>query len=156
MVIQRLVDVKYWSQSEYFTVEAPPGEIKDLKAITDTFLKAMKAQYGYNMPPGYIEVEVVNVKVLAIGLIPKPEIVEVERGGDLKDALKPSRKVWFRDYDFVETDIYERNLMPIGAEFEGPAIIEQPDTTTVIPPKSHCKVDKFGNIVIDVEQTGGR
>jgi len=101
----------------------------------------MKAQYGYNLPAGYVEVEVANLKVLALGLIPKPSIVELKGGGNLKDALKASRKVWFRDFDFVDTDIYERGLMPIGATFEGPAIIEQPDTTTVIPPKSKCKID---------------
>lgn len=156
MIIKRLIDVKYWSQSEYFTVDAPPGKIKDLKGVTESFLKAMKAQYGYTMPPGYIEVEVVNLKVQAIGLIPKPEIVEISRRGHLKDALKEPRKVWFRDYGFVETDIYERGLMPVGAKFEGPAIVEQPDTTTVIPPKSKCHVDKYGNIVINVDHTGGK
>jgi N-methylhydantoinase A len=156
MVINRLIDVKYWSQSEYFTIDAPPGEIKDLKEITDNFLAAMKAQYGYNMPPGYIEVEVVNLRIQAIGLIPKPDIAEVRREGSIKDALKEPRKVWFRDYDFVDTVIYERGKMPIGADFEGPAIIEQPDTTTVIPPESTCTIDKYGNIIINVDQTGGK
>ncbi|MBW2610098.1 MAG: hydantoinase/oxoprolinase family protein [Deltaproteobacteria bacterium] len=156
MVIKRQIDVKYWSQSEYFTIDVPPGEIKDLEDITKSFLTAMKAQYGYNMPSGYIEVEIVNLRVLAIGLIPKPDIVEVKREGNIKNALKEPRKVWFRDYDFVDTDIYERERMPIGATFEGPAIIEQPDTTTVIPPESKCKIDKYGTIVINVDQTGGR
>jgi|MudIll2142460700_1097286.scaffolds.fasta_scaffold02913_2 N-methylhydantoinase A len=151
MVIKKMVDVKYWSQSEYFTVDVPPGKITDLKEITEKFLVAMKAQYGYNLPPGYVEVELVNLKVLGIGLVPKPEIVEVKRDGNLKDALKKPRKVWFRDFDFVETAIYERGRMPIGATFDGPAIIEQPDTTTVIPPKSKCKIDKYGNIIIKVE-----
>jgi N-methylhydantoinase A len=96
-------------------------------------------------------VELVNLKVLGIGLVPKPEIGEVKRDANLKDALKKPRKVWFRDFDFVETAIYERGLMPIGATFDGPAIIEQPDTTTVIPPKSKCKIDKYGNIIIKVE-----
>ncbi len=112
----------------------------------------MEKQYGYTLPPGYVETEVVNLRVIATGLVPKPEMKEATRGGDIKDALKKPRKVWFKDVGFVEASIYERNLLPTGGTFDGPAIVEQPDTTTVIPPGSHCKVDRFGNIVISVER----
>jgi N-methylhydantoinase A len=66
--------------------------------------------------------------------------------------MKKPRKVWYRDYDFVDASIYERNLLPIGATFDGPAIVEQQDTTTVIPPRTHCKVDPYANIIINVEK----
>jgi len=150
IVVQRLVDVKYFSQSQFFTVDVPPGEIRDLKAITKNFLAAMKAKYGYTLPPGYAPIEIVNLRVIAIGIIPKPELPKIERKGTLKEAKKPSRKVWFRDVGFVETDIYERDLLPVGATFEGPAIIEQPDTTTVMPPGAQCRVDEYGNLIIKV------
>lgn len=152
MVIQRLADVKYWSQSTHFSVDIPEGRVKDLKAITAGFLTAMKSKYGYTLPEGYVETELVNLRVIARGLVPKPEIKEVTRGGNLKDALKKPRKVWFKDVDFVDTDIYERSQIPIGATFNGPAIVEQPDTTTVIPPRSSCKVDSYDNIIITVEK----
>ena len=152
MVIQRLADVKYWSQSTHFTVDTPPGKIKDLKVITESFLTAMKAKFGYTLPPGYVETEVVNLRVIATGIIAKPEMAEVTRGGNIKDAMKKPRKVWFRDAGFVDSDIYERNLIPIGAIFDGPVVVEQQDTTTVIPPRTHCKIDKYANIVISVER----
>ncbi|RLB34928.1 MAG: hypothetical protein DRH11_04455 [Deltaproteobacteria bacterium] len=152
MVIQRLADVKYWSQSTHFTVDVPEGRIKDMKKITENFLAAMKSKYGYTLPPGYVETELVNLRVIARGLVPKPEMSEAKTGGKLKDAMKPRRKVWFKDAGFVESDIYERGLIPVGATFDGPAIVEQPDTTTVIPPRSHCKVDKYGNLIISVER----
>jgi len=152
MVIQRLADVKYWSQSTFFTVDVPPGKIKDLTVITENFLTAMKAKFGYTLPPGYVETEVVNLRVIATGIIPKPEIAKVTRGGNIKDAMKKPRKVWFRDAGFVDSDIYERNLLPIGATFDGPAIVEQQDTTTVIPPRTHCKIDSYANIIINVER----
>jgi len=152
MVIQRLADVKYWSQSTHFSVDVPPGKIKDLKVITDNFLAAMKTKFGYTLPLGYVETELVNLRVIATGIIAKPKMVEVTRGGNIKDAMKKPRKVWFRDYGFVDSDIYERNLIPIGATFEGPAVLEQQDTTTVIPPRTHIKVDKYANIVINVEK----
>jgi len=152
MVIQRLADVKYWSQSTHFSVDVPPGKIKDLKVITDNFLAAMKTKFGYTLPLGYVETELVNLRVIATGIIAKPKMVEVTRGGNIKDAMKKPRKVWFRDYGFVDSDIYERNLIPIGATFEGPAVLEQQDTTTVIPPRTHIQVDKYANIVINVEK----
>ena len=150
MVIQRFMDVKYFSQSQFFTVEIPPGEIKDLSVATAEFLSAMKAKYGYNLPPGYVPVEVVNLRVIGMGVIPKPDLVRIDRKGKLDDARKPSRKVWFKDAGFVETSIYERGLLPVGATFEGPAIVEQPDTTTVMPPRTHCRVDDYGNLIIKV------
>ena len=152
MVIQRFVDVKYFSQSRFFTVEVPPGKISDLKGITQNFVAAMKTAYGYELPPGYVPVEIVNLRIVAMGIIPKPDLPEIERAGSLADARKPNRKVWFKDTGFVDTDIYERDLLPVGATFEGPAVIEQPDTTTVMPPKTQCRVDNYGNLIIKVER----
>ncbi len=63
---------------------------------------------------------------------------------------KPSRKVWFRDAGFVDADIYERASLGSGATFTGPAIVEQPDTTTVMPPDTTCTVDDYGNLIISV------
>lgn len=150
IVIQRFLDVKYFSQSQFFTVEIPPGKIKDLKVATDKFLAAMKAKYGYNLPPGYVDLEVVNLRVVAMGIIPKPKLPKIDRKGTLKNAQKPSRKVWFKDSGFVSTKIYERGQLPVGATFQGPAIVEQQDTTTVMPPKTRCKIDRNGNLVIKV------
>jgi N-methylhydantoinase A len=152
MYVQRLADVKYWSQANHFTVDVQPGRIENLDVITDNFLAAMMAKYGWVLPRGYVETEVVNLRVIATGTIPKPNLPKIARGGSLKDAAKPTRKVWFRDYGFVDTAIYERAYLPIGATFQGPAIVEQPDTTTVIPPRTQCKIDPYGNIVINVEK----
>jgi N-methylhydantoinase A len=112
----------------------------------------MKAAYGYNLPPGYSPVEMVNIRIIAYGDIVKPNLNEIDVPSTLDDARKANRKVWFRETGFVDTDIYERGKLPPGAAFDGPAIIEQPDTTTVMPPNTHCTVDKFGNLVIKVDR----
>jgi N-methylhydantoinase A len=150
--VERYVDVKYFSQSRFFTVDLPDGELKDLEGITRNFMDDMQAEYGYNLPPGYAPVEVVNLRVVAKGEIIKPNLPEIEEAGSLEDARKPNRQVWFKGHDFLEADIYERGKLPPGAEFDGPAVIEQPDTTTVMPPGTHCSVDKYGNLVINVDQ----
>ena len=150
--IERYIDVKYFSQSRFFTVESPRGQINDLKEITETFMSDMKTAYGYNLPPGYAPVEIVNLRVVAKGELPKPDLKEIAHKGVLADALKGRRKVWFRDHDFIDCQIYERGRLPAGATFDGPAIVEQPDTTTVMPPGTHCTVDKWGNLVIKVDR----
>jgi N-methylhydantoinase A len=150
--IERYVDVKYFSQSRFFTVEIGDGPLLDLEAITANFMAAMQAAYGYTLPPGYAPVELVNLRVIARGDLPKPSLPETSGGATLEEARKKPRRVWFRDTGFVEAKIYERGKLPAGARFDGPAVIEQPDTTTVMPPGSHCTVDKYGNLVIKVDR----
>ena len=150
--IERFVDVKYFSQSRFFTVEVPAGPVHSLAGITESFMSAMQAAYGYTLPPGYAPVELVNLRVIAMGEIPKPDLPEHKSSATLEAARKPPRRVWFRDAGFVDAAIYERSKLPPGAAFDGPAVIEQPDTTTVMPPGTHCTVDKHGNLVIKVER----
>jgi len=152
ITIERYVDVKYFSQSRFFTVEIGDEPLRDLQAITGNFMAAMQTAYGYTLPPGYAPVELVNLRVIARGDLPKPSLPETPGGATLEAARKKSRRVWFRDAGFVEASIYERGKLPAGARFDGPAVIEQPDTTTVMPPGSHCTVDKYGNLIIKVDR----
>lgn len=150
--IERYVDVKYFSQARFFTVPIKNQPMTDLEAITQDFMAAMQTAYGYTLPPGYAPLELVNLRVIAVGLIPKPHLPEIERPATLGQAHKGRRNVWFRGSGFVETAIYERGKLPVGVAFEGPAIVEQPDTTTVMPPGTLCTPDKYGNLVIQVER----
>jgi N-methylhydantoinase A len=77
---------------------------------------------------------------------------EIEGKTTLAEAHKGRRNVWFRGSGFVETAIYERSMLPCGLTFEGPAIVEQPDTTTVMPPGTFCTPDKYGNLIIKIER----
>ena len=150
--VLRYGDVKYFSQSRFFTVEIPDGKINDLGAITENFLAKMKREYGYNLPTGYAPVEIVNLRVVAMGEIVKPDLALLNGGGSMEAARKSDRQVWFKDEGFVDTTIYQRDRLPRGATFDGPAIVEQPDTTTVLPPGTHCTVDDYGNLVIKVDR----
>lgn len=152
IVVERLADVKYFSQSRFFTVPVEPGPIKDLQAITTAFMASMKDAYGYTLPPGYAPVEIVNLRVVVRGRIVKPDLQPIERKTTLHDARMPKRDVWFQDVGFVPTDIYRRHLLPAGATFDGPAIIEQHDTTVVMPPRTHARVDHYGNLIIQVDR----
>jgi len=69
--------------------------------------------------------------------------------GSLQDAQADTRPVWF-DGAWRPTPIYRRERLPRGAEFAGPAIVEQFDTTTVVEPGDRATVDPLGNLVITV------
>ena len=60
-------------------------------------------------------------------------------------------KVWFPETGFVTTPVYDRERLAANCRLLGPAIIEQMDTTTVVPPRAKVKNDKFGYLHIDVE-----
>jgi N-methylhydantoinase A len=69
--------------------------------------------------------------------------------GNLGDAQSGTRDVWF-EAGWRPTPIYRRERLPAGAEFVGPAVVEQLDSTTVVEPDDHVRVDPLGNLVITV------
>ena len=58
------------------------------------------------------------------------------------------RRAYFAPHGFVATAIYDRARLPLGSRVPGPAIMEQADTTTVIPPGYTAAVDPSGNLRI--------
>src|SRR5262249_17936704 len=65
-----------------------------------------------------------------------------------RDAIKGSRVVYFDADAGTQTQILERDHLPVGARFAGPAIVEQFDATTVVPPGWRATVDRFHNLIL--------
>jgi N-methylhydantoinase A/oxoprolinase/acetone carboxylase beta subunit len=65
------------------------------------------------------------------------------------DAVKGTRRVFFAAEHAADTTIYDRDRLPAGANFAGPAIVEQFDATTVVPAGWHTSVDRFGNLILE-------
>ena len=72
-----------------------------------------------------------------------------ERAPTLKAAQSGARRVWFAD-GWHPTPIYARDRLPLDATFDGPAILEQLDCTTVVEPGDKVRQDKLGNLLITV------
>jgi N-methylhydantoinase A len=62
--------------------------------------------------------------------------------------LKDVRETYFDGYGYVRTAVYDRDRLAPGMQFGGPAIVEQNDATTLLPPNTPAQVDDFGNIII--------
>ena len=97
-------------------------------------------------------VEIVNLRLVVTGKRRElaPERVALTRGA-LKEALLEKRKVWFARTGYVATSVYERDRLPANAQITGPAIIEQMDTTTVVPPGAKLKLDRYGYLHMELE-----
>src|SRR5207247_9357386 len=114
-----------------------------------TFSANHLREYGYVIPEEVAPVEIVNLRLVGVGVMPKAEPAKpASNGRGAEFALKGRRSVYFDG--FVETNVYDRLLLAPSSRIDGPAIIEQSDTTTVVGPGMLAQVDAFGNIVIDV------
>jgi N-methylhydantoinase A len=95
-------------------------------------------------------VELVNLRVTAVGLLPKLQPRHTDAAAsDLNAALAEVRPVYFdRRGSFVDTPCYKRSGLAPGLTFAGPAVVDQDDTTTVIPPDFQARVDAGGNLIL--------
>jgi N-methylhydantoinase A/oxoprolinase/acetone carboxylase beta subunit len=85
-----------------------------------------------------------------LGKIPVVKPVEILRKkGTGREAFMGKREVYFEE-GFVKTSIYDRSRLLLGAKIKGPAVVEESNSTTVIPPGAIGEVDAYGSIVIRV------
>jgi len=146
VTMQHLVDVKYFDQSRALTIDVP-AEFRSLSQIWKSFLSEHKKRYGYVLPEGYAELEIVNVRLRVSGERPKPSL-RLVRSGNLRKALKEERGVHFSSKGFTKTPVYERDMLPAKATVRGPAVIEQRDSTSIVHPGMKMVVDTYGNLLI--------
>ena len=149
--LQRSVDARYAGQNHELTVEAPAGDFDAtaLSAVKANFHRAHRELFGYDSPDKPLEL--VTFRVRARLPVARAQGVDTpstftRRVGSLTPAA--TRKVFFEDSGFVDCPIYERDAFQPGDELRGPAIIEQMDCTTVIPPDFKASVDQQFNLLL--------
>jgi len=152
MELIRSVDMRYVGQAYELNVEMPKGEItkETLETLEKSFIKLYEETYGFTTGD---PVETVNWRLLAVGKVPRVKVKTLEAKGRAEDALKGTRKAFFAEYgEYVDCDVYDRYKLLPGVLIEGPAIVEERETTIVICPKSTATVDKYLHLIINVEK----
>lgn len=139
-------DMAYDGQSHLVAVPLPSSDLS-ISEIERQFESAYARRYGEvlrNHP-----IRLVNLRTAAIGRKPELELrgLAPKGGRTLEAARLEERPVAFEGR-FAACPVYERELLPCGARFEGPAVIEQLDATTVVPPDAVAEVDEWGNLLI--------
>ena len=147
----RLADVRYQGQGYELEVSVAAGEVAtaQLADVIERFHQAHLKQYGYANREN--AVQLVNLRVTALARVPQPQRSPEPLDGESNPAraLKGQRDVWFTDR-FVQTAIYDRTQLRAGDTLDGPAIVEQLDSTTVVWPSGQARVDAWRNLVLDV------
>jgi N-methylhydantoinase A len=151
--VELSVDVRYYGQTPYMNlpVSRTPKTKADVEEILQQYETRYFREFGYVLPRDFASIEFVNARVAAIGLTDEIKLPRSRNGGSATDARVGSRLVYFEEAgDFVDTTLYERTRLGSGAEIDGPAIIEQTDTTVVLPSGAAGRVDDALNVVITV------
>jgi N-methylhydantoinase A len=154
---EETVTVQYSAMMRYvgqgYEVEVPIEEITvkngDVTAVAECFAESYQRRFGRTekMPP-----ETVTWRVVVSG--PRPPLIEAVRhstGKAAKELVEAKhRPVWFGDrVGFVDTPVYARTPLRSGTSIEGPAVIEETESTLIIPPDFRGTMDTALNLIVE-------
>ena len=145
------LDMRYLGQNWELPVllDSSLASKEDLDSAREKFIQLHEQTYGHSSTGD--PVEVVNFRVQAYASVPEPNLLKIAASSsdDPREALLGSRPVSFKGTQgAIECAVFERDRLKAGNVVPGPAIVEQPDTTTLIPPKHVGRVDEYGNLWI--------
>jgi len=149
--LERYLDMRYIGQSWKLSVPLGPEDLADdaaLMRLKSAFDQLHETTYSYCAPDD--QAEIVNLGMLATGLMPRIELRAVPTGERSPCAAHTStREVFFgEDSGFVPSNVFDRYLLRVGNMIEGPAIIEEVDSTTVVHPGYEAEVGQFGVLML--------
>jgi len=146
------LDMHYVGQTHTLAVPVPARLDGGAVAVTEAMVReAFEAAYRASFSrllPG-VPVRIVNLRTAAIGIRPHFDLAALApKGGSVEEARRGARPVWFAGA-FHETAVFDRLALPVGARIDGPAILEQPDATTVVDPDLTARIDAWGNLIVE-------
>lgn len=148
-MLQRQVSMRYLGQWRSLTVPMGTGP-GALEQAIQTFHEQHEREFAFSQVGA--PVEIYQLHLVAIGKTPKPSFRPHERTVTSPGEPAEVRPVYFAETGWVDTPVYDRESIPAGAKFSGPAIINQLDSTTVVPPSTHAEIDEWLNIRIHLEE----
>jgi N-methylhydantoinase A len=146
-LIERSAAVRYRGQNHELTVHVP-GAVFDAQALAQTarsFHGAHEELYGYCFE--HNPIELVTLRLTATLPVQRPRIAQARRAENAVGAQPVERRtIWFEGGSALVCPVYARRDLSVGDCIEGPAIIEQMDTTTIVPPAFTARVDPWLNL----------
>jgi N-methylhydantoinase A len=152
VTVRRALDMRYVGQEHSVTVEIPNHHFKakDRNAIKELFDAEHLRRYGTSAPSE--PAEIVNLRTTVTGSVEKPGLERIEAGDATppKEAQTGRRKAFFQETGFADTPTFARAALRAGNRIQGPALIEEHASTTVVLPGDSVEVDAIGNLLIDI------
>jgi N-methylhydantoinase A len=138
-------------------VEMPVGfdrfNTKRMADMQAAFEKKYQELYGVGAGYTKAGIEISEIRVDAVGKVAKPKLsAKRKTGGNARAALKGKRQVFFTrpQRKFIEARVYDYDRLAVGTVIRGPAIIELPFSTTLVPPEHKVSIDPYSNLVMEV------
>ena len=151
VTVSRSADARYVGQGYEVTVPVPSGRLDPaaLERVRASCHEIYAARNGYANTAE--PVEVVTWKLSAIGGSPRVALAKASaRSGDLH--RKGTRRAYFPEArGYVDTPVYDRYTLATGTALTGPAIVEERESTTVLPPGVTATVDEYANLIVETK-----
>ena len=145
--VARTLDLRYEGQSFELSVDMPDGDIDEatLDTVAERFHERHERRYGYASPEEPLEL--VTLRLQARGAVDPPRLDPPAAGAET--APVEERTATFEGTDHA-TPVYRRDDLTAGTTFDGPALVEGVESTTVVHPGQAVRVDNLGNLVVEV------
>ncbi|WP_458190369.1 hydantoinase/oxoprolinase family protein [Haladaptatus sp. NG-WS-4] len=149
MQFERVLDLRYVGQSFELSVPVPEGDVDEasIDVVEERFHERHKQRYGHAYPEE--SVELVTIRLRSRGVIDPPTLTTDRSAGSVEDALRETRAVVY-DGEPRETRIYDGARLPQEGTFDGPAVVEGAESTTIVLPGQRVRVDEYGNLLVEV------
>jgi len=151
--LSRLADMRYVGQSYELSIPLPGGRIdgRVIASLAEQFHQSHERAYGYARNGE--AVEFVNLRLVALGKLPQSELAGEWPRGQGEPEPVGRRPVVF-DGRALDTAVYQRSRLSQGQPLPGPAVVEQLDSTIVIPPDYRALIEPRGNMIIERQGAG--
>lgn len=145
------LDMRYVGQNYELAVELPASAdtiaLPPAQTLLETFFAAYRRAYGHH--DAEAPVEIVNIRLRAVARLAQAQAAAATTAAG-EVAPYASQQVWFSADGSVPTPLFDRNGLPPGTRLQGPAIITQLDSTTVVPPGATVIVDDASNLIMEI------
>jgi N-methylhydantoinase A len=142
------VDMRYYRQGYEMPIEVGEAEFQSdlVPALVKRFNEAHDRAYGFMLDS---TVEIVNLRAVGIGRVTKVELPEGQPGSADSNTARIGEQQVYRNGEWMPARLYDRARLQPGMRVEGPAIITELDSTTVVLPNHAATVDRFYNLLIE-------
>ncbi|MEA2197459.1 MAG: N-methylhydantoinase [Solirubrobacteraceae bacterium] len=148
------VDVRYYGQTPYLNLmlDEAPSTAEAIDKLGERYADQYEREFGYRLAEEIASVEIVNARAAAIGVAIPAQLEPATSAATGEATTDETRPVYFDEVgDFTDTPVYRRDRLGADATIDGPAIVEQADTTILIPPGARARTDAGMNLVIAVD-----
>ncbi len=152
-VLRLSIDARYEGQNFEIQVPFPDGTHPSYEYFLEEFQRIHQREYGYKLPTR--KIHIINLRLQAVGRVIKVSLSERKVDTTLADAYLHSRQVYInREHGWIEAKVYDRSLMPSDVIVDGPAVLEEMSSTTLIGVGHKAEIDAYGNLIIRLRASG--